>query len=151
MASTVRPDIVIESPTGQIVAVAEVRNSIGMDAVNGSEYLRNLMSHQLIPRAEFYMLLTQHEGYLWTDTQRLLDMDAPDVTFDLESIIEEYVPGIDPQAHMIGRVLNYIIARWLTDLALDNRPQHGAAERELDKVGFLGAIRDARIDLEPRY
>jgi hypothetical protein len=151
MVSTLQPDIVVSSRVGRPIAVVETRNSIGMNAAEGVEYLREILTHGFIPAADYFILLTQHEGYVWTDESRLRALAPPIVTFPMTDIIDRYAADIDQEQFVSGRTLQYIAWQWLLELSYNIVTVPGKPEELLDSIGFVDAVRYAKVDMDPRY
>lgn len=141
-----QPDIVILDRSGAAVAIVEVKALSGAGVQSGTLYLRNLFAHGVVPYARYALLITPHEGYLWSSPEEVLQQSAPSLTFPMGRIVRHYLPSEDGNSMPVrDLVLESIVKQWLSDLA-DGIDVDDSVTSSLRESGFLNAIRDGLVD-----
>ena len=146
MPVTMRPDIVIHKPNGSLVAYVEVKNRAAMDPEIATALRRNLIAHNFLPDAPYFMLLSQEKAYLWTNRGSRDSSIAPDVEIPIKEILENYLPK-EVHGRLRGKELAIAVYAWLSDLT-SHRRGTGVGEDELTRAGFIDAIKGAVLSRE---
>jgi hypothetical protein len=141
-----RADIVLLAPNGQVVALVEVKNPIGLSKDLARRWRRNLLVHGIAAgNAHYFMLVSQDFGYLW-DQRKPHGFDAPpDLAFAMQDVVERYVKRLEPGERLSGISMEIIVAQWLNDLAGDSRTSTEPTRQKFEGTTFLEDIRGARI------
>ncbi|MHB8576971.1 MAG: hypothetical protein ACYDCQ_16785, partial [Dehalococcoidia bacterium] len=138
------PDIVIADRFGSVVAMIEVKDLNGVGVQTATRYLRNLLTHGVVPHARYALLITPDTGYLWSTPDAVLREEAPSLSFPMHSIVQYYLPAdVDPTP-VSDLVLEPIVEQWLMDLA-DGIVVDDRVTRGLREAGFLQAVRDGLV------
>src|SRR5438105_3591986 len=95
MQATSSSSILVQSPTGQLIAAVEVKNRVGLSPKLAALFHRMWLVAGLIPDADFFMLVSEDRGYLWVGRATPGDQDGwrvPDYQFPMRSVVSRYVP-----------------------------------------------------------
>ncbi len=143
MLKTHEADFRVHAPTGELVAVVEVKNPQNLSPEAAVAFYEAVREHTGIPHAPYFLLVSQDVGYLWL-IERNNDPDSrPDVHFAMADVINRYWPG--RRGRLRGMELEFIVLQWLLDLARRVAAPQTEAEHELARVGFLEAIRGTNV------
>jgi hypothetical protein len=138
-AQAPQPDAVLVDINKHPIAVVEVRSPSVLTLPDAS-VIRDRFA-AAIP-ARFFLIVSQARGYLFTkpdeDYQPLAELN----TFD---VVLRYYPLATEHQPFKGTELNVIFHQWLRDLVEGREVERVGAERTLDDVGFLDAIRGATL------
>jgi hypothetical protein len=151
MSTIIRPDIIVQSPTGDPVAVVEVKNRQDLSRDIAVILHRTLLGYGYPARVPYFLLLSQDNGFLWHGPVAVGDDNAPAEEFDMRPVIARYLPNLDPADRLRGAELSLIVRQWLNDLAAGRQNETQEPERTLARAGFLAAIRDAVVTAEAWY
>jgi hypothetical protein len=139
-----RPDIVISDRSGVPAAIVQVKALTDATAQIATRYVRNLLSHGVVPSARYVLLITPDIGYLWASPEAVLRGTAPSLTFPVAPITRSYLPSDDGVQSVGELVLESIVEQWLFDLA-DGVVVDDQVTSSLREAGFLDAVRDGQI------
>ena len=142
-------DLVVQKPSGQIVAAVEVRNLPEMSRDSAAMLHRNLLEHDLQPQAPYFLLVSQDLGYLWKEPEAHQLEAPPTLEFPMGEVMARYWPRADLQNRFRGAELRYLVLAWLEDLSRLKLQPASEPEQSLARVGFLEALRGATIIIEP--
>lgn len=142
-----RPDILIRSKDERPVAIVEVKNPREWSETLATEMRRNMIMHDMLLPAPYLLLVSQRKGFVWRQTDDASDHPErpPDAEFPMDHVVARYVPAGLSDRWLRGRELEFIVLRWLDDLASGIRREDSDAERALIDIGFLQAIADASV------
>jgi hypothetical protein len=139
-------DLAVTSPDGHIVLIVECKGGSSAPAAEASRFRRNLLNHQLLPPAHFFMLVYPKSIYLWkaeTPADAPPDFDAP-----FSTILQEYAPTLsEPSFPLQGSSLEFVIHSWLSEIAAGIRKpkSDSAAEQLLVKSGLYSSLLNSKI------
>ena len=71
-----RPDILIQSPQGNSIAVVEVKNRQNLSRDVATAFRRNMLVHGLLSQTPYFLLTSQDIGFLWKEAKEE-NLDAP--------------------------------------------------------------------------
>lgn len=146
-----RADIALYNPDGQLTTLVEVKNKIGTTREWAAKLRRNLLAHGSFRGADFLLLVTPDRLYVWKDAGAKPVALEPTYEIDARSVLQPYFTraGVDP-ATVSGKAFELIVAAWLADLTRLGSPAEKPASEEiwLADSGFLGAVKNARVELE---
>lgn len=144
-------DIVVTSESGLPVAVVEVKNRPGLTAEIAASIRRNLIIHHLAsPLAPYFLIISQDTGWLWAEHPKSAPEALPTVGFPTAPIISGYTPWLQPSERLSGGSLEFVVANWLSDLALGRAPELGDVIAPLSGTGFLEALGGAGVTINER-
>ena len=141
-----RPDIVLTDRSGTTAAIVEVKTLRG-GVQTATRYLRNLLTHGVMPHARYVLLVTPDSGYLWRAPDEVLHEAVPSLTFPMARITQHYLQSDSGPAPVREVVLESIVKQWLSDLADGIAVDHDVTS-SLREIGFLDAVRDGMVDSE---
>lgn len=138
-------DILVRTPGGQSVLVAEIRNRQNLSQGVAVALRRNLASHNLLPPSKFFLLLSQDVGFLWSTADSSVPDAPPTVEFPMVNVVSRYLRGAQPQDRLRQSELQMLVANWLEDLAGPAPKVADEPEKTLEQTGFLKAIQGATV------
>lgn len=147
--SPFRADLVVRSPAGTVVALAEARNRESLTQPVAIELRRNLVAGSA-PRVPFFLLASQDSGFVWKREAGAAPQDPPAAEFPMRPVVAHYLPWLRAEERLHGSQLELVLAQWLADLAngRDARPRE--PEGSLTGTGFIDAMAGASIHHDER-
>ncbi len=150
LAMIARPDIIVKSEGEEPVAIVEIMNRRELTPAVAQQIRRNLLVHGLARQIGFFLLLSQDRGYVWTPLSRDSVDSPPDGEFSMHEVVNYYLPVDDPHRRFQKPELELIVMQWLGKLATNgNLPYSTEPERVLGELGFVNAVRDGSVLVEP--
>jgi hypothetical protein len=147
-----RVDYCLYNSRGDLVAAVEAKRQAGTSEKWAAQFRRNLLAHQVLMRAPFFLIVTSDRIYLWKQPDRALD-DAddadrlPDASLDARSNFQPYFEKIGVNSRTVDPlVFETLVGSWLRDLM-----RHTEAVQELENqslAGFVKAIQGGRLVYE---
>lgn len=113
-----RPDIVVYSPDHEPLLVVEIKGAPKSDEYWGAKVRRNLLAHDAIPPAPYFLLVVSDRLYLW-ENEISKDAVLPGYSADTKTVLHEYLPKWkNPSQHgsVSGRGLELAVRSWLSEL-----------------------------------
>lgn len=142
-----RPDILIQSPQGNSIAVVEVKNRQNLSRDVATAFRRNMLVHGLLSQTPYFLLTSQDIGFLWKGAKEE-NLDAPpNYEFSMDNVVSRYVKR-KPGERLHGPVLDLIMSQWLFDLTMGTQKSFEEPERTLALAGFNESIKGAKIITE---
>jgi hypothetical protein len=139
-------DILLSTPAGRIARV-EIKNVSDLSPGRAQSLRKSILSFAPTAPTRFFLLLSQDVGYLWRENK---PVDAPaDVEFSMRQVLERH---FDPQLfqdRLRESELKTLIFFWLADLAKGAPADTDPPLAELEKAGFVDAIRGSTAVMEP--
>ena len=143
------PDIVLKDRSDSTIAVVEVMAGSRIDQHDAAGFFETV-SRQMTPsRSRFLLLVTPRFLGLW-DSQIepgsaaiALFRDYPAQQLAVPRYIRERLPS----ARMDGHAFELLVYQWLIKLREFGADADDEPERILEEIGFVSAIRDAKIEL----
>lgn len=146
-----QPDISVFSPDNKLKLVVEVKGNRGANAEWASQFRRNLMAHEAIPRSPFFLLALPDRLYLWENGSEVIDLRKPDFEVDSSPILGPYLES-SPESlnNNTSNSLELILASWLTLLTISHISNDEVAshERWLLESGLYEAIKNGSVKTE---
>jgi hypothetical protein len=133
-------DIVLISspPLSERIAVVEINNRADLKESHGSD--REARMRLGGGAARYFMLVSQDVAFLW-------DTAEPNYVrrIEMSAIFRRFIPDLDHRERLYGFQVEMIVSAWLSELAAGWRDATDEPERQLADVGFLEAVRGARV------
>lgn len=144
-------DIALFDSRGQLRTLVEIKGKLGTSREWAAKLRRNLLVHGSFGTVEFFLIVTPDRVYVWKDTGGEPAAIEPTYEVDARPILDPYASraGLD-LASVSGPAFELIVASWLADLTrLTTAAQKPTREeRWLEDSGFLGAVRNGRVEYE---
>lgn len=143
-------DIVVRSPNNDIKLIVEVKGLGHSSPDWAAKFRRNLLTHNVIPKSEYFLLALPDFLYLWRQVNTS-DVVPPDYTAKTISVLQRYLTSLDGEPKYIAEEgLQLALASWLRDATFSyNRPPVGSdAYKLLVESGLLEAIDNAELSAE---
>jgi len=141
---TYSADIVIESETGQPIAIVEVIAVAYLDRAEAIGTRQNLVADYSLPRTPFLLLVSQDRGFLWSTWPDSPDADMPDLEFSMEPVVRRFAPEVAEGERLRGESLRLVVFQWLLHLTAPTSP-NGAGDVPLRNTPFARAIQYGRV------
>jgi len=143
-------DLIAYDRRGQALLLAIVKGAHDTSERWAAQYRGNLLSHDTLPAAPFFLIATPERMYFWRQRDGEPDGEMPQFTLDATREFKPYLDRLGFTAEKAwGEVLESIVFHWLNDIA--ERGQIRAKEepslRWLAESGLLEALRRGRIEL----
>lgn len=152
MITRTHPDILIRSRDNVPIAIVEVKNRREWPETLVTSMRRNMIAHGILPPIPYFLLISQEQGFIWRQKSEPEEDDSvdrpPDAKFSMLHIVDRYAPANLTGSWLRGAELQYVVQRWLDDLATGARHEGDNTEQILAEVGFINAIADASVLLE---
>lgn len=144
-------DIVVRSPNNEIKLIVEVKG-LGRSSPDwAAKFRRNLLTHNVIPKSEYFLLALPDFLYLWR-AANTSDMVPPDYTARTFSVLQRYLTSLDSEPKYIAEEgLQIALTSWLRDATFSpSKPPVGSeAYKLLVESGLLDAIDNAEVSTQP--
>ena len=142
-----RPDILVQSPEGDPIAVIEVENLKDLTRGEAIELRHNLIEYGLPSRVPYFLLVSQDVGFIWKGTQNE-DLDAPPMyEFPMDEVVARYSNRTLGE-RLYGAELEILVLQWLTNLAAKPQTNTEEPEKTLAISGFNESIIGAVVLIE---
>lgn len=137
-------DIEVLAPSGERIAVVEVKRAPHIDRVGAAQWRRNMTVHGLVPPAAYFLLVTGEQIYLWKQSaDEVPDVRQPDKVGSTEAAIGPFLTAAGLTATNISeQALELATAAWLGELARDPEAQE---PRWLASTGLFEALNGANV------
>lgn len=118
-------DVAVYGTDGSLQLEVEVKSRPGASTEWAAKMLRNMVVHEAVPTAPYFMLVLPDVTYLWQVQNLLRRPDnswvetgiEPDYEFDTAQALGPYVDGsYDTLVGLSDEGLELLVASWLTDL-----------------------------------
>jgi len=143
-------DLVAYDHRGQPLLLAIVKGSHNTSERWAAQYRRNLLAHDTLPAAPFFLIATPERMYFWRQRDTDLEEELPHFTLDPANELRPYFErvGIAP-GNARGETWEWIVYFWLTDVADKGqvRAKEDPSLRWLSESGLLEALGKAHIEL----
>lgn len=149
--TVLRADIGVYDRSGQLAVVAEITNRLGTSCDWAAATRRNILAHNGLCRAEYFLLITPDRLYLWKNAGAEPNRVPPTLEAEMQSEFARYFAGagIDPR-QVSGHAFELLVAAWLSDvIRLKGEAEELAENRSwLAESGFFVAVKEGRIEYE---
>jgi hypothetical protein len=151
MAFAIRDiDLIAYDERGQALLLVLVKGRNDTSELWAAQYRRNLLSHDTLPAAPFFLIATSDRMYFWRQRGGDLEEDLPHFTLDATSEFKPYLDRLKLTPEKAwGEVLELIVFYWLNEIAEggQSRAKEDPAIRWLAESGLLAALRKPRIEI----
>ena len=142
-----RPNLVVQNPDGEFVAVVEIKNLQNLSRETATHLRHNFMIYGLIPQAPYFLLLSQDRGFLWKDAWLAGPDTPPTYEFPMDKVVTRYLKR-EPGERLYKPELVLLILQWLSDLAQGKQRISEEPEKTLALAGFNETIKEATVTIE---
>ncbi len=136
---------------GQLALVVEIKSRLHTSADWAARIRRNLFSHGIVPRSEYFMLAMPDNLYLWHDRRPGSEAADPDYIINPKPLFKRYLDVVIEEAIALrDESLAILVGSWIGDLMAHGlpgdlpEPQRGL----LVKSGLVDAIKGGRVAQE---
>jgi hypothetical protein len=140
-----RPDFIVRSIDGKLVAVAEVKSGQNFSSSEVSELHNHILDSFRQFDVNHVLVVTQDSGFIWDERNHPDRMNSIRCQFPMATVIQTYLVGTIPGERLRGTELEFLVFQWLIDLAINARTFSEEVQRPLAESGFLSAIRDGKV------
>ena len=142
-----QPDILIQSPQGNSIAVVEVKNRQNLSRDVATAFRRNMLAHGLLSQTPYFLLTSQDIGFLWKEAKEENFDALPDYEFSMDKVVSRYIKQKSGE-RLYEPVLDLVVFQWLLDLTMGTQKSLEEPERTLALAGFNESIKGAKIITE---
>lgn len=145
-----RTDIAGYDNEGNLRLVVEVKNKTGTTTDWAARMRRNLLIHNVIPNAPFFLIALPDRFYLWKSAPLEGD-DRPTYEVDPAPILSQYFSraGVQPE-NMSGNGFELLLLSWLTELlqTVDSATIKDEHSKWLIESGLIDALKGGSVAAE---
>jgi hypothetical protein len=136
------PDLLIRGADESLVAAIEVKGAGMLTPERAKGIFAGYREASGGVPPAYFLVLSPERGFIWKRDALRTD-DSANSEFDFGEVLADY---LDPEKDTPRvRSLEYVVFRWLFAIATGARQPNKAGERSLAQIGFIAAIRDARV------
>lgn len=141
-------DILVYGPDERVRLVAEVKSVRGASAEWAAQFRRNLLVHESIPNAPFFLLVTSDHFYLWKDREPITTPIPPDYEVEIASTLASYIDKLGiPLIELSEPSLEMLVTSWLHTLIYSDLTREGS-RREYEWIfdsGLYEALKRSSV------
>ncbi len=144
-------DLAAYDKDGQLALVVETKSRLHTSADWAARMRRNLLSHGIVPRGEYFMLAMPDNLYLWHGNIVDSETAVPDYIINARPLFKRYLDVVIEEAIALrDESLAILVGSWIGDLMAHGlpgdlpEPQRGL----LVKSGLVDAIKGGRVAQE---
>ena len=144
-------DLAAYGKDGQLALVVETKSRLNTSADWAARMRRNLFSHGIVPKSEYFMLAMPDNLYLWHDNMAGNGIAEPDYIINAKPLFKRYLNvAIEDAIALSDESLEILVGSWIRDLMARGlpddlpEPQRGM----LVKSGLVDAIKGGRVAQE---
>lgn len=141
-------DLAAYDQKGRLALVVETKSRRHTTADWAAKMRRNLFSHGIVPRSEYFMLAMPDNLYLWHGADVNSAIAGPDYVISTKPLFQRYLDtAIHDATALSEKSLEILVGSWLSDLMARGlpddlpEPQRGM----LVASGLLDAIQGGRV------
>jgi hypothetical protein len=145
---TIQPDIMAYDSKGNLALVVEVKNKRGTDHEWATRMRRNILTHGLIPNAQYFLLALPDRFYLWKDKPRP-ELEKPQYEIDPLPFLKPFLEraGVQPE-RLSSPGFELLVMSLLNELAQTGElpdSESNGNNAWLTESGLLEAINQGHI------
>ena len=144
-------DLAAYDKDGQLALVVETKSRLHTSADWAARMRRNLFSHGMVPRSEYFMLAMPDNLYLWHDSRAGGDTTKPDYIINAKPLFKKYLDATIAGAIALSdESLEILVGSWIRDLMARGLPDDLPEPQRsmLIKSGLVDAIKGGRVAQE---
>jgi hypothetical protein len=148
--STLAIDFVAYDKRGQAILLVEATSSQNTSELWAAQFRRNLLEHDTLPTARFFLIATPLRMYFWRQDDPSPREEPPQFTLDATTELKPYFEKFKESPETISRqAIDLILFCWLTDMAEfgQMRAERDSSLSWLSESGLLEALKRARIEM----
>lgn len=142
-------DFIAHNPDGTVVLLAEAKSRLGTSESWAAKLRRNMLSHGLLPRSQYFLIATPERMYGWRQENLPPNEVPPQFTVDAQRALAPYFARLhqDP-ANISPRAFELLVLTWLTDVARSgDQAEVDPVLQSLSDSGLLSSLRQAEIEM----
>ena len=144
-------DLAAYGKDGQLALVVETKSRLHTSPDWAARMRRNLFSHGIVPRSEYFMLAMPDNLYLWRDNMAGNEIAEPDYIINAKPLFKRYLNvAIEDAIALSDESLEILVGSWIRDLMArglsDDLPE--PQRSMLIKSGLVDAIKGGRVAQE---
>ena len=136
-------DLAAYGKDGQLALVVEIKSRLHTSADWAARMRRNLFSHGIVPRSEYFMLAMPENLYLWHDRRSGSETAEPYYIVNARPLFKRYLDvAIEDAIALSDESLEILVGSWIRDLMARGLPVDlpGPQRGMLVKSGLVDAI-----------
>ena len=144
-------DLAAYDMDGQLALVVETKSRLHTSADCAARMRRNLFSHGIVPKSEYFMLAMPDNLYLWHDNMAGNGIAEPDYIINAKPLFKRYLNvAIEDAIALSDESLEILVGSWIRELIARGlpddlpEPQRGM----LLESGLVDAIKGGRVAQE---
>ena len=144
-------DLAAYGKDGQLALVVETKSRLHTSADWAARMRRNLFSHGIVPRSEYFMLAMPDNLYLWRDNMAGNEIAEPDYIINAKPLFKRYLNvAIEDAIALSDESLEILVGSWIRDLMARGLPDDLPEPQRsmLIKSGLVDAIKGGRVAQE---
>jgi hypothetical protein len=144
-----QPDISAYDSDGQLTLVAEVKNKLCTNRQWAARVRQNLLEHEWLPSARFFLLALPDRFYLWRDVPKNSGAVDPTYEFDPAPLLKPYYDPMRSGAHRPSSVAFELMILFVLSQFVytgDEPGRNGCTVKALADSGLPDALRGGRVE-----
>jgi hypothetical protein len=147
--AAIHPDILVRNSEDQPVAVIELKNRLNLSREIAKDIHEQMTTYGLTIQAPYFLLLSQDNGFIWSERGMAKGGADPTFEFPMDSVITRYLSDKDLNTRLRESELELLVLQWLNDLTNHRVQAVAEPESTLAVSGLLEVLRGATVILEP--
>ena len=143
-------DFVAYNPDGKVVLLAEVKSRHGTSDIWAAKLRRNMLEHDVLPRAAYFLIATPDRIYGWRQGNLPPVDGPPQFSIDAQNALGPYFSKLgQTSAEISPAAFELLVLTWLTDLARSSGDQleRDPSLRSLYESGLLSSLQQAEFEI----
>ena len=142
-------DLTAYNRDSQLVLVVEVKSRLGATPKWATQLRRNLLAHDTLPNAPYFLMVFPDRFYLWKSTGSNYELLEPSYVIDARPILQPYFDQAGVTAdHVSGQSLELIVVSWFNEVMHKTPEELDASQQWLIDSGLYEAIAGGSLDHE---
>ena len=110
-------DILVYGPDERLRLVVEVKNILGVSAEWAAQLRRNLLMHETLPNAPFFLIVTAEHLFVWKNKKTLVEPEMPDYEINTAEVFASYIDRFRISLVELSEPsLELVVISWIHDL-----------------------------------
>ncbi len=138
-----QPDFTVERADGTPTLVVEVKGRSATSDEWASQFRRNLLRHDDMPKGTYFLLACTDTFYLWGPKNGGAET-SPDFVADARPLLQPYFDSLGPTSESSsGSSLKLFVYGWLSELVNAPGPEH--VPSWMKDSGLFDVVKGARL------